>query len=148
MNTPSKVIAYSALAILLALYVVGMVSHGVVRHIVQTLPLCFPIFVGLRQREIAKWASLPCFIIWLVLMTLIWLFLLGWAKVVSGHFTPIEIAMTLIVGAGCLAGLVVGLRWRTSLSWTKAISLAAVFAALQIVALRISFLPSIARDQF
>jgi hypothetical protein len=134
--------------ILLALYVVGMISHGVARHIVQTLPLCFPILLGLREREIAKWAAIPCFIIWLLLMILIWLFLLGWAKVVSGHFTPIEVAMTLIVGAGCLGGLVVGLRWRTSMSRVKAISVAAIFAVLQLGALRISLLPPIARDRF
>ena len=76
---------------LLALYVVGIVSNGIVRHVVQTLPLWFPILLGLRQREIAKWASLSCFIIWLVLMSLIWLFLLGVANVISGHFTPIEV---------------------------------------------------------
>ena len=87
---------------LLALYIVGLVSNGVLRHIVQTLPLWFPIVVGLRQREIAKWASLPCFIIWLLLMTLIWLYLLGWAKLISGHFTPIEIVLTFVIGAASL----------------------------------------------
>jgi hypothetical protein len=68
MNAAPKLVAYSALTILLALYVVGIVSHGVVRHIVQTLPLWFPILLGLRRRDIAKWASLPCFLIWLALI--------------------------------------------------------------------------------
>ena len=148
MNAPPKAVGYSALAMLLALYVVGIVSHGVVRHIVQTLPLWFPILLGLRRREIAKWASLPCFIIWLVLMTLIWLFLLGWANVISGHFTPIEVILTLVVGLASLAGLVAGFQWRTSLSWGKALFVAAIFAALQLIALRISFLPAIAKDRF
>lgn len=148
MNTPAKGISYSALAMVLALYIVGIVSKGVVRHIVQTLPLWVPILLGLRRREIAKWASLPCFIVWLVLMTLIWVFLPGWANVISGHFTPIEIAMTLVVGAGSVTGLVVGLRWRTRMSWSKALSVATIFAVLQLVALRISFLPCIAKDRF
>jgi hypothetical protein len=148
MNTPAKGISYSALAMVLALYIVGIVSKGVVRHIVQTLPLWVPILLGLRRREIAKWASLPCFIVWLGLMTLIWLFLLGWAHVVSGHFTSIEIAMTLIVAAGSVSGLAVGLRWRTSLTWSKSLSVAAIFAVLQLLALRISLLPSIATDRF
>ena len=146
MNTP-KAIAYCAIATLLALYIVGAVSNGVLRHIVQTLPLWFPIVLGLRRREAAKWASLPCFIIWLLLMTLIWLFLLGWARVISGHFTPIEVILTLVVGAASIAGLLIGFRWRTSLSWTKALSTAAIFAVLQLAALRISFLPSIAKDR-
>jgi hypothetical protein len=125
-----------------------VVSNGVIRHIVQTLPLWFPIVLGLRQREIAKWAALPCFIVWLVLMSLIWLFLLGWANVISGHFRPSEVALTMIVGTASLVGLVVGFRWPTRLSWSKALFVAAIFAVLQLVALRISFLPSIAKDRF
>ena len=147
MNAP-KAIAYSAVTTLVALYIVGIVSNGVLRHIVQTLPLWFPIALGLRQRELAKWASLPCFLIWLVLMTLIWLFLLGWAKVISGHFTPIEIVLSLVVGAASAAGLVAGCRWRTDLNWGRALSTSALFTVLQLVALRISFIPSIARDRF
>src|SRR5438309_7208640 len=146
MNAAPKVIGYSALTMLLALYVVGIVSHGVVRHIVQTLPLWFPILLELHRNEMAKWAALPCFLIWLALMMLIWLFLLGVTSVMSGHFTPIEVVLTLVVGIASLAGLVAGLRWRTSLSWGKALFTAAIFAVLQVVALRISFLPAIAKD--
>ena len=144
---PSKVTAYCALTVLLALYVVGAVSNGVLRHVVQTLPLWIPIALGLGQREIAKYAALPCFLVWLALMTFIWLFLLGWAKVITGHFTPIEIMMTLAVGGACVAGLVAGFGWRTSVSWRRALSTAAIFAALQVAVLRISFLPAIAHDR-
>jgi hypothetical protein len=146
MNHP-KMIGYCALVTLMALYIVGAVSNGVLRHVVQTLPLWFPIVMGLRQREIAKWASLPCFIIWLLLMTLIWLFLLGWARVISGHFTPIEVILTWVVGAATIAGLAIGFRWRTTLSWSKALFTSLIFTVLQVVALRISFLPSIAKDR-
>jgi hypothetical protein len=146
MNAP-KAIGYCALVTLFALYIIGAVSNGVVRHIVQSLPLWFPIVWGLRQREIAKYAALPCFVIWLALMILIWLFLLGWAKLVSGHFTPVEVILTLMIGAAGIAGLLIGFRWRTSLSWSKALSTAAIFAVLQVAALHISFLPSIAKDR-
>jgi hypothetical protein len=146
MNRP-KAIGYCALITLFALYIVGAVSNGVLRHIVQTLPLWFPIVMGLRQREIAKYASIPCFIIWLALMIFIWLFLLGWARVLSGHFTPIEVILTLVVGAASITGLLTAFRWRTSLSWNQALSTAAIFAVLQVAALRISFLPSIAKDR-
>ena len=56
------------------------------------------ISLALRRREIAKWVSLPCFFIWLALMILIWLFLLGVANVISGHFTPLEVILTVVVG--------------------------------------------------
>jgi hypothetical protein len=146
MNAP-KLIGYCGLITLIALYIVGAVSNGVLRHAVQTLPLWFVIAAGFRGRELVKYASAPCFTIWFVLMVLIWLFLLGWAKVISGHFKPIEVVLTLIVGAASVAGLLTGLRWKTSLSWTKALFTAAVFALFQIAALRISFLPMIAKDR-
>lgn len=140
----SKVIASCSLAVLLALYVVGAVSHGSLRHEVQTLPLWFPIVLGFRRRGVAKWSALPCFIFWLVLMVFIWLFLLGWARIVTGHFSAIEIGMTLIIGVACLIGLVSSFRWRTSLGWLGASTIAVVFAILQLAAFRISLIPYIA----
>src|SRR6516225_10417172 len=99
--TNARTVAYCSLAILVALYVVGAVSvpPGSLRHEVQTLPLWFPIVAGFQRRELAKWAALPCLIYWLTIMIFIWLFLLGWARIVTGHFFPTEIAMTLVVGA-------------------------------------------------
>jgi hypothetical protein len=64
-----------------------------------------------------------------------------------GAFTPIEVILTLVVGAASIAGLLTGFRWRTSLGWIKALSTAALFAVPQLAALRISFLPSIAKDR-
>jgi len=145
--TPPKIIGYCALITLVALYIVGAVSNGVLRHIVQTLPLWVPIVWGLRRREIAKHAALPCFAIWLLLMIFIWLYLLGWARIITGHFAPIEIILTVAIGVASIAGLWTGIRWRTSVSWSRAVSTAAIFAVLQIAALRISFLPSIAKDR-
>src|SRR5437763_14383204 len=102
-NAP-KWIAYCSLAILVALYVVGAVSNGSLRHEVQTLPLWFPIVLGFGQRELAKWSALPCLIFWLVIMIFIWLFMLGWASFVTGHFYTTEIAMTLVIGASFVTG--------------------------------------------
>ena len=92
----AKVVGYCALAILIALSVVGAVSEtpGSLRHQVQTLPLWFPIVAGLQNQPLAKWAALPCLIFWLGIMTFIWLFLLGLRSPVSGTFNPTEIGMT------------------------------------------------------
>src|ERR1700736_4637641 len=111
----SKSIASCCLAVLIALYVVGAVSHGSLRHEVQTLPLWIPIVLGFRDRGLAKWFALPCLIFWLAIVVFIWLFLLGWARIVSGHFSPTEILMTLVIGAACLFGIVTSFRWRTRL---------------------------------
>jgi hypothetical protein len=143
MNSPTAV-AYSSLTILVALYIVGAVSNGSLRHEVQTLPLWVPIVLGFRQQPAAKWAGVPCFIIWFTLMTFIWLFLLGWARILSGHFSPSEIVLTLIVGAASVTGLGACFRWPTKLSWGKGLATAASMVVLQLVALRISFIPYIA----
>jgi hypothetical protein len=143
-NRAPKVIAYCSLAILVALYIVGAVSNGSLRHEVQTLPLWFPIVTGFQRREIAKWAALPCLIFWLVIMIFIWLFLLGWARMVTGHFSPTEIAMTLTIGAACLIGLAASVRWRTTVRPLTALGVAALFGALQVLAMRLSLIPSIA----
>jgi hypothetical protein len=142
-----KIVGYCSLAILIALYVVGAVSAipGSLRHEVQTLPLWFPIVGGFQKKEWAKWAALPCMIFWLTIMIFIWLFLLGWARVVSGTFNPIEIAMTLVVGAASVAGIVVGLRWRTATRAMPAVGVFLLFATLQVAAMAISLTPYIAR---
>jgi hypothetical protein len=137
-------IAYCSLAVLVALYVVGAVSNGSLRHEVQTLPLWFPIVMGFRQRQLARWSALPCFIFWLTIMIFIWLFLLGWAKMITGHFSPVEIAMTLVIGFACISGIVVSLRFRTAVRPLAAWGTVVLFAALQLLAFRLSLIPYIA----
>jgi len=145
--TIAKLVGYSALAVLVALYVVGAVSipPGSLRHEVQTLPLWFPIVAGMQNRDAAKWAALPCLIFWLAIMTFIWLFLLGWAHLVSGHFFPTEIAMTIVVGIASLAGIVACVRWRTATRLGSAVAIFVGFGALQLLAFRLSLTPYIAR---
>ena len=142
----AKAVGYASLAILVALYVVGAVSipPGSLRHEVQTLPLWVPIVAGFQRRELAKWAALPCLIFWLTIMILIWLFLLGWARIVNGHFFPTEIAMTLVIGAASLVGLAACARWRTSVRPATALGTFLLFAVLQYLSFRLSLIPYIA----
>jgi hypothetical protein len=147
MPSAPKWLAICSLAILVALYVVGAVSitPGSLRHEVQTLPLWFPIVLGFRQRDITKWMALPLLIFWLAIAVVIWLFLLGWARIVSGHFFPTEIAMTVVIGVACLTGLTVSFRWKTRSSPLAAAGVFGLFALLQVLAFRISLIPYIAR---
>lgn len=139
-------LAFSALFLIAALYVVGVVSHGVLRHIVQTAPVWPTVILGLRDSRWSKWTALPCFMCWLLLMTLIWLFLLGWAHVISGTFSPIEIVMTVVVGASSVLGLVTGLRMRSGTSAAGAAVVCLLMLVVQLLAIRVSFLPGIAHD--
>jgi hypothetical protein len=144
----SRSLSFFALLLIVALYIVGIVSHGVVRHIVQTAPVWPTAVLGMRSSLWTKWTALPCFFFWLFLMGLIWLFLLGWAHIVSGSFTTIEIAMTLVVGFCSAAGLVVALKMKTGIRATSALAVFLGILILQLMAFRISLLPAIAHDSW
>jgi hypothetical protein len=147
-SVASRRLAYSAFLLIGALYVVGIVSNGMVRHAVQTAPVWPTVALGARRSLWSKWTALPCFLFWLFLMMLIWLSLLGWVHVISGTFSPIEIAMTLIVGIFSVVGIVLSMQIRTD---TRAINAALLFlfmVIVQLVAVRISFLPALAHDHW
>ena len=142
--TNAKWIGACSLTVLIALYVVGAVSGGSLRHEVQTLPLWFPIVMGFRGKESARWSAVPCLVFWLVIMIFIWLFLLGWAHLLTGHFSAVEIAMTLVIGMASGLGIFHVIRWRTSMRFPLAIGLVVLFALLQVAAFRISMISYIA----
>jgi hypothetical protein len=123
---------------------VGLASGLVLRHVVQTLPLWISAGLGARRSRAAGWFALPCFAFWLVLMVVIWLYLLGIARLVSGHFTPIEIVMTLVVGTAALGGIRSAVRFWRTLPVGIAASLFALGAVLQWLCFRVSLLPGIA----
>lgn len=140
------VLAYCALCLIAALYVVGFVSHGILRHVVQTAPSWLTVVLGLRRSPWSRWAALPCFLVWLFVMILIWLFLLGWAHLVSGTFSPAEIAMTLVVGAASITGVGAALRMKGGASRGGAAALFVGVLLLQALALWVSLQPGIAHD--
>lgn len=141
----ANTLANASLVIVAALVLgVGLVSSGVLRHLVQTAPCWLTVYLGMRRRPIAKWMALPTYLFWLLLMIAIWLFLLGWARIVTGHFTVIEIAMTVIVAISSAFGIVQSLRIRSGTNWVTAILYLLGVALLQLVAFRVSVLPGIA----
>ena len=144
-DTKPIAITFCSLAIIVSLVLgVGLVSHGVLRHIVQTLPLWFSVIFGFRRSHTAGWFALPSFIFWFVLMVIIWLYLLGIARIITGTFSPIEIAMTIIVATASLIGIAVFFRIRSLLSPLRAATLFLVMASFQWVCFRVSLFSSIA----
>jgi hypothetical protein len=138
-------IAVASFVIIVALVGgVGLASGLVLRHIVQTLPLWISVGLGARRSRAAGWFALPCFAFWLALMVIIWLYLLDVARLVSGHFTPIEIVMSLVVGAAAVGGIGSAVRFWRTLPVGIAASLVALGAVLQWLCFRVSMLPGIA----
>jgi hypothetical protein len=87
--------------------------------------------------------ALAPFLAWFVLMVLIWSYLLGISHLISGHFSPIEILMTIIVGLAALVGIGSFFRFRSSLSPLTAGLIFVLMTVFQVVCLRVSFLPAI-----
>jgi len=144
MKNDFRILTACCLAMIAALMVVGAVSHGVLRHIVQTSALWIAIVLGIRRSASTKWAALPCFVFWLLLMTAIWLYLLGWSQFLSGRFSPTEIAMTLVVGLATIAGIVKTVGMSSGVRTWSAIVTMLLVAVFQLAVFRLSFLPQIA----
>src|SRR5215831_17700653 len=100
------------IGIILSLLVVGVVSSKLLRHVVQITPLVLALIVAAGSSARGRHASNPLFVFWFVIMLLIWLYLLGIAKIISGHFTSAEILCTVAIGICCVLGLVRSLRSR------------------------------------
>lgn len=121
-----------------------MVASEFVRHVVQTAPVWIAVAMSLRRSDLSKWAALAFFIFWLFLMGLIWLYLLGWARVISGTFSRTQIALTLVIGMVSLCGIVNCIRLKVSLGVVAASATFLVALLLQAAPIALSITPAIA----
>jgi hypothetical protein len=131
-------------AVMVALLVVGLVSDTVLRHVAQVAP--FPLALALLWQR-SEWgvaAAAPLFAFWLLVMGAIWLFLFGLARIVSGTFTPIEIAFTLVIAGAAVWGLLASYQRGTAAPMALRVVAIASFALLQLGALWLSTRPFIA----
>lgn len=138
-------IAISLTGVMVSLLLVGLVSGTPVRHCIQVLPGVLALVAAVRRTAWAKDAALPVFLVWLVLMILIWLFLLGLARILTGTFSAAEIALTITTGVSCAIGLWAWLRMPSSAGVTRRAIVSTIFALLQIAALWVSLRPSFNR---
>jgi cation transport ATPase len=126
---------------IVGLWIVGVASGEILRHLIQTLPIWIGVILGFRNSQWTTSAALPFFIFWLAIMTLIWLFLLGWSRIVRGHYSPTEIAMTIVIGAAAFLGIIICARMKTQIRFIHAAALFVLTALAQYVAMYVSLLP-------
>jgi hypothetical protein len=146
MDNRTRTIGVCGLVLILALYVVGIVSHGVIRHFVQTAPVWLAVWLGFHRSPWTKWAVLSPLLLWLFLMVNIWLFLLGLPHLMSGTFTRVEVALTITIGLAAIVGIAAALSVRTAVPWVGAVGMLLLMACLQVFALWVSFQRGINRD--
>jgi hypothetical protein len=75
---------------------------------------------------------------------MIWLYLLGWARVISGTFSRTEIALTLVIGVVSLCGIVNCIRLEVSLGLVAASATFLVALLRQAAAIALRITPAIA----
>lgn len=151
METPERSGAFHVLGalagVILGLLLVGAVSHLVIRHIIQVTPAAIAaVFVarGGRDGRAARYAALPVFVIWLLIMTAIWLYLLGIATFLTGHFSSAETVLTVVIGLFCVFGIGAVLRHPRAPA-LPAIVYFVAFAVLQWAGIWLSLRPEVAR---
>ena len=144
MNRNDRVAASAILALILSLLLVGVVSGTLLRHVVQVIPA---VFAGILLRLRPAWgraAAVPIFTFWLVIMGVIWLTLLHIAPLVKGHFTTVEVCLTVAIGVASIAGAAGALRSSPRLAWYQFAVAFILFAGIQFGFMLLSFKPQIA----
>ena len=144
MPSATQITAVGLTGVILGLLAVGVVSGTPVRHLVQVAPAILALVFIIRRAPWAYYAALPIFVFWLLIMLAIWLYLLGIARIVSGHFTHAEIGLSFVIGASCLVGLSQMLRSQPVASRVTRAAWSVIFAALQLAALWLSLRPEFA----
>jgi len=89
-----------------ALVSVGIASGTIRPHVIQMLPAAGALAVCTVTEAWGMVVSRAICSFWLVTMTAIWLFLLGFTGFLSGTFSTIEIALTVVIGIASAVGLI------------------------------------------
>ena len=144
MESASKRVFLCLLGVVVSLLVVGVVSGTPLRHAIQVAPGVVLLLLLLTPLAWTPAAAMAIFAFWLVIMTLIWLFLLRIARIVSGTFTPVEVVLTIVIGAASALGLVAAARARPRPRWPVRVVAFLAAALLQFGAVLLSIQPSFA----
>jgi hypothetical protein len=144
MPSATRFTAAGLLGVVLGLLALEVVSGTPMRHLVQVAPAIVALVLVIRQTPEAYYAALPIFLFWLLIMTAIWLFLLGLARIITGQYSLAELVLTFVVGSSCVVGLSQVFRAGPVASRLTRTIWAIVFAALQIAAMWLSLRPGVA----
>ena len=131
-------VAICLAGIAVALVLVGAVSHTIPRHLVQIVPLILGAGLVLGRNPSASYAAVGLCAFWAVIMGLIWLYLLGLSGVVSGTYSAVEIALTVVIAVFSVLGILRGTRADKQISGMRVPVLIAVAFVIQAVVTSVS----------
>jgi hypothetical protein len=127
--------------VIAALLAVGVESGTVLRHVIQLAPAIVALVLVVSHSAYGRAATLPILPFWIALMLTIWRYLFGMTRIIGGHFTSVEVVLTVGIAAACVAGLIGGPRPTANLSAWRRAATAVAFGALQLAALWASMQP-------
>jgi hypothetical protein len=130
--------------VIAGLLAVGLVSHTPLRHLIQVLPAVAALVAAVRQSPWARFAALPVFALWLLIMVGIWLFLLGLARLITGHYSAVEVLLTILIGVSSLVGGGASVRSTVPAGWRRALAAGVGSALFQVGAMWLSLQPAFA----
>ena len=131
-------VAICLAGIAVALVIVGAVSDTIPRHLVQTVPLIVGAGLVLGRNPSAAYAAVGLCAFWAVIMGLIWLYLLGLSGVVTGTYSAVEIALTVVIAVFSVLGILRGIRADSQISGMRVPVLIAVAFVIQAVVTSVS----------
>jgi hypothetical protein len=127
--------------IILSLLLVGVVSSTLLRHAVQVVPLVLALVAVARRSAWAGSLALPVFLFWFLISLAIWLFLLGIARIASGHYSPTEVALTVVMAVAGIVGFMPAVRMLPPGHRVQGIALTVGFFIFQYGVLWFTYLP-------
>jgi len=142
----NQIIALCAIVQVVSLIVVGVVSDGFARHVLQTVPTWIAMTAAVHGAGWTKWAAIPVFLFWILIALFIWLFLLGVAKILTGTYGPAEIAMTIIFATAGAIGIGASLRQVSGIPVWGGLLIFVVVVTLQVGVMMISLRYPISND--
>ena len=131
-------LAICLVGIAASLVLVGAVSDTIVRHLVQIVPLVVAAGFVLSRSALAAYASVGLCAFWVVVMGLIWLYLLGVSRVVTGTYSLGEIVLTIVIAVFSVLGILRGTRAGQQFPALRVAALIAVTFVLQAVVTSVS----------
>ena len=145
MTRDERTTVASLVTVLVALLLVGLVSGTLVRHLVQVVPVALSALV-VSRRAWGRFAAMAVLGFWLFIMALIWLYLLGLARIVTGSFSTAEVVLTVLIGLAALVGIRTAARLPTRPAWPQRLAAFGLGGALQAAAMWMSLQPAFAGD--
>ena len=133
-------IGWCAVGVAGALLLVGLVSHTIVRHAIQIIPLVIGALLLRSRASIAACVLMPVFAFWTLVSILIWMFVLGISRLANGTYTTAEIGCTIVMAACSIDGMFRCLRLKNSLRWWHAAAIMLASFGGQLLVMWVSFL--------